>query len=71
MICYNHFVHALFQILYLYRCNVCVRARAHMRTCLIVCRLEGGVGVRARWREREGERGGRESTCQCVCARAL
>ena len=36
--CYNHFVHALFKVLYLYRCNVCVCvhvcvcARAHMST---------------------------------------
>ena len=28
------------------------------------------MGVSARWSEREGERGGRESTCQCVCVRA-
>ena len=46
------------------RLCVCVCVRAHVRTCLLVCGLEGGVGVRARWREREGERGGRESTCQ-------
>ena len=50
---------------------LCGGVRAHVRTCLLVCRLEGCVGVRARWSEREGERGGRESTCQCVCARAL
>ena len=77
---YNNFVHALFQVLHLYRCNVCVYVcvcaclcvcvRAHVHTCLLVCRLEGCVGVRARWRERV-ERGGQESTCQCVCAHAL
>ena len=27
------------------------------------------MGVRARWREREGERGGRESTRQLVCVK--
>ena len=36
---------------------VCVCVRAHERTCLLVCGLDGCVGVRARWREREGERG--------------
>ncbi len=31
--CFNHFVHVLFQVLYLYRCNVCV----HVCVCVCVC----------------------------------
>ena len=37
---------------------LCVCVCAHVRTCLLVCGLEGCVGVRARWREREREEGG-------------
>ena len=57
-----HFVHVLFQVLYLYRCNVCVHVCvcvcvcvcARARTCLLVCGLEGCGDVRARWREEGG-----------------
>ena len=50
------------------RVCVCVSA-AHVCMCLLVCGLEGCVGVRAGWREREGERGGWESTVSVsVCA---
>ena len=49
--------------------HVCVCVCMH--TCLLVYRLEGCVGVHACWRETEGERGGWESACQCVCTRAL
>ena len=52
---------------------VCVRVFVcgcvFARSFLLVCRLEGGVGVHACWREREGERGGWESTVSVsVCA---
>ena len=55
---FNHFVHVLLQVLYLYRCNVCMhgcvraRARAHVSAGVWV----GGVCWCACTVEREGRR---------------
>ena len=35
--CYNHFVHVLFQVLYLYKCNVCLFVCVCECVCLCVC----------------------------------
>ena len=49
---------------------VCVCMHTHMRACLLVCGLEGCVGVHARWRE-GGTEEGRSLRVSGVCYNLL